>query len=891
MLKKIKSINGTPKRVAIYISAVLVLFSCFALITRVIALTSHGEGEYCMRFHIDDFGGFLVSNVTVNGEVWDTLDDHEYHTNNNRYEIVVYTGRNGEDDPWISTAGGLDDYKTYYAVENPNEDPNVDNDEYMLTLIMDGAPYNGACYEFGVTLVPGPFPVYHYEEVSADISITISGDELEYHYDAEHLDEADVAYFKFDINGGTEDAHLVPFTFRNAEYTYNDGVPPRNVSSVTTKEPIHYRYTYNGTGTVEFCVNGGGTDEYTHIIINGVDYGDQAPHSKVEHFEAMMGWAQMFCIEIPYNETEYIVEVTGEQTAAENRIPGLGWNYLSADRSEDITPETEGNFAHGRLEFVSATYTVDGNETITIDNVNDFNNYRYHGTGQIFQWNDGNKEYPEEERWRSWGEAQFPYGTTLTVRIVPDEGYQLTSFASGPNGFQPTETPGEYTITLDDSNFPYDGYNNAFDLNPTFTQVGAEVRTGSVNVRNGNIEVNQGVENGSLKLEVNDTVSMSPERLESFENKAEEAGYDINNYLDISLYNAIYKGGQKDENNNYLSWDTEINNLSGLARITLELEQNMEGKELVLIHERRDNENYTYEVIPVNYNSENNTIEFETNSFSDYAVAVRDANPGENPGEDPQPEKVTVEYNTQGGSQIESVEIDKGSTAPRPQDPTNGDKVFAGWYEEEGCEHPYDFNNEVNGNITIYAKWLEPENVEDYEVSSEGGDKVIFTDEKDHEYHLFVEDLLTYSKEEVMAAEGISSEEYDYVVNGLKDQTKNYGDLLSIYDIRLENENGTSIDNTPLTLKLKLTDKMKKYNSFKLFYVKEDFTVDAPITLTAKDGYLEGDLKHLSTYVLVGDITTVPKTGDNIVVYLSLGIISILGLLISVFLIKKKQFN
>ena len=268
MLKKIKSINGTPKRVAIYISAVLVLFSCFALITRVIALTSHGEGEYCMRFHIDDFGGFLVSNVTVNGEVWDTLDDYEYHTNNNRYEIVVYTGRNGEDDPWISTAGGLDDYKTYYAVENPNEDPNVDNDEYMLTLIMDGAPYNGACYEFGVTLVPGPFPVYHYEEVSADVSITISGDELEYHYDAEHLDEADVAYFKFDINGGTEDAHLVPFTFRNAEYTYNNGVPPRNVSSVTTKEPIHYVYPYNGTGTVEFCVNGGGTDEYTSLIIN-----------------------------------------------------------------------------------------------------------------------------------------------------------------------------------------------------------------------------------------------------------------------------------------------------------------------------------------------------------------------------------------------------------------------------------------------------------------------------------------------------------------------------------------------------------------------------------------------------------------------------------------------
>lgn len=883
MLKKIKSINGTPKRVAIYISAVLVLFSCFALITRVIALTSHGEGEYCMRFHIDDFGGFLVSNVTVNGEVWDTLDDHEYHTNNNRYEIVVYTGRNGEDDPWISTAGGLDDYKTYYAVENPNEDPNVDNDEYMLTLIMDGAPYNGACYEFGVTLVPGPFPVYHYEEVSADVSITISGAELEYHYDAEHLDEADVAYFKFDINGGTEDAHLVPFTFRNAEYTYNDGVPPRNVSSVTTKEPIHYVYPYNGTGTVEFCVNGGGTDEYTHIIINGVDYGDQAPHSKVEHFEAMMGWAQMFCIEIPYNETEYIVEVTGEQTAAENRIPGLGWNYLSADRSEDITPETEGNFAHGRLEFVSATYTVDGDETITINNVNDFNNYRYHGTGQIFQWNDGNKEYPEEERWRSWGEAQFPYGTTLTVRIVPDEGYQLTSFASGPNGFQPTETPGEYTITLDDSNFPYNGVNNAFDLNPTFTQIGAEVRTDSVNVKSGNIETNQAVENGTLKLEVNDTASMSQERRESFEDKAEEEGYEIENYLDISLYNAIYKGGKKDSNNNYLSWDTEVNNLSEDARITLELENNMEGKEIVLIHEKRDNENYEYEVIPVNYNSENNSIEFETRSFSDYAVAVRNAAPGEE-----QKEMVTVEFNTTGGSSIEPVEIEKGSTVSRPADPTNGDKIFSGWYEDEDWERPFNFESTIDGNITLYAKWLEPENTEDYEVPDENGNIILFTEEKDHTFHLFIADYLAYSKEEVMAGAGITSEEYDMVFGSLKNGTKKYGTLLSFYEIEVKDENDHPLEQASFTLKIKMTDKMKKYNTFKLFYVNEDFGVESPITLEKDGDFLVAHLNHLSLYTLVGSNTSnVPGTGDNIFTWVILSIMSFIGIVLTIIIYKK----
>ena len=85
---------------------------------------------------------------------------------------------------------------------------------------------------------------------------------------------------------------------------------------------------------------------------------------------------------------------------------------------------------------------------------------------------------------------------------------------------------------------------------------------------------------------------------------------------------------------------------------------------------------------------------------------------------------------------------------------------------------------------------------------------------------------------------------------------------------------------------------MKKYNSFKLFYVNDDFVVEGdPITLTKEGDYLVGPLQHLSLYALAGDITTVPKTGDNIIAYISLGIISILGLSISILLLKKKQFN
>ena len=346
---------------------------------------------------------------------------------------------------------------------------------------------------------------------------------------------------------------------------------------------------------------------------------------------------------------------------------------------------------------------------------------------------------------------------------------------------------------------------------------------------------------------------------------------------------AIYKGGKKDSNNNYLSWDTEVNNLSEDARITLELENNMEGKEIVLIHEKRDNENYEYEVIPVNYNSENNSIEFETRSFSDYAVAVRNAAPGEE-----QKEMVTVEFNTTGGSSIEPVEIEKGSTVSRPADPTNGDKIFSGWYEDEDWERPFNFESTIDGNITLYAKWLEPENTEDYEVPDENGNIILFTEEKDHEFHLFITDYLAYSKEEVIAGAGITSEEYDMVFGSLKNGTKKYGTLLSFYEIEVKDENDHPLEQASFTLKIKMTDKMKKYNTFKLFYVNEDFGVESPITLEKDGKYLVAHLNHLSLYTLVGSNTSnVPGTGDNIFTWVILSIMSFIGIVLTIIIYKK----
>ena len=219
MTKKFKNeIKKLPKRFMAFTMIFAMLFSYFAPVSNVYALElqDHGTGTQCFIFNMNE-NGFPYTSVTINGEVWDKSYDHRYYSDDNVYTIVIKTGKKGNQYPWISTAGGLDDYKTYTAIENPTDDPNVIGDEYLLTLKLNNIPYEGDCSYFGISLQDGPFPVLPEIAASANINITISGDELEYHYVEDKPNEADVTYFKFGINSGISD-DIVPFTFDNANY-------------------------------------------------------------------------------------------------------------------------------------------------------------------------------------------------------------------------------------------------------------------------------------------------------------------------------------------------------------------------------------------------------------------------------------------------------------------------------------------------------------------------------------------------------------------------------------------------------------------------------------------------------------------------------------------------
>ncbi|GAA0222274.1 cell wall-binding repeat-containing protein [Metaclostridioides mangenotii] len=68
--------------------------------------------------------------------------------------------------------------------------------------------------------------------------------------------------------------------------------------------------------------------------------------------------------------------------------------------------------------------------------------------------------------------------------------------------------------------------------------------------------------------------------------------------------------------------------------------------------------------------------------------------------------KVTVTFDSKGGSAVDPQTFDKGGYATEPLNPEKSGYKFEGWYKEESLTQKYSFaDTQVNEDITLYAKW------------------------------------------------------------------------------------------------------------------------------------------------------------------------------------------
>ena len=66
--------------------------------------------------------------------------------------------------------------------------------------------------------------------------------------------------------------------------------------------------------------------------------------------------------------------------------------------------------------------------------------------------------------------------------------------------------------------------------------------------------------------------------------------------------------------------------------------------------------------------------------------------------------KVTLSFNSTGGTEIESQILDQGIAGVKPKNPVRDGFKFAGWVKKDGT--PFSFATVIMNDTTIYAKWI-----------------------------------------------------------------------------------------------------------------------------------------------------------------------------------------
>ena len=70
--------------------------------------------------------------------------------------------------------------------------------------------------------------------------------------------------------------------------------------------------------------------------------------------------------------------------------------------------------------------------------------------------------------------------------------------------------------------------------------------------------------------------------------------------------------------------------------------------------------------------------------------------------------KVTVTFDSNQGTAVDSQLVTVGDKVVKPADPTKKGYTFSGWFTDEGCTNAYDFDADVDGTqpeFTLYAGW------------------------------------------------------------------------------------------------------------------------------------------------------------------------------------------
>lgn len=306
-------------------------------------------------------------------------------------------------------------------------------------------------------------------------------------------------------------------------------------------------------------------------------------------------------------EQKYIKDEKGEIVFNKDKgIPNLNEDYIENARIELISVEYKKNGQNIKRYFTDSKTLneLDRGEKETKAGV------FYH------KYSDGNIEFQYQTKQNNEnvdfddGSITMPKGSIVTTKIIPNYGYQITSFGINQDKIVPGKNISEFTFEVQEKDF---------HLGVEITKVDNIAKTDAKGIVSGNVILDSNeIDSGTIKLSVDDA-DITEAKKEEFQKEITRIaeGYTISNIININLDQVYYKGKTDEFWQGY-----SLKELKKDAIISLKLDKELNKKDIIIVHNIDDSQKYEKMEI-LDYDKESKTITFKANSFSNYAIATK----------------------------------------------------------------------------------------------------------------------------------------------------------------------------------------------------------------------------------------------------------------------------
>ncbi|HAS06932.1 MAG TPA: hypothetical protein DCR83_08695 [Eubacterium sp.] len=276
---------------------------------------------------------------------------------------------------------------------------------------------------------------------------------------------------------------------------------------------------------------------------------------------------------------EYVLSVKQEYRIQIDKIVrSVTWAYNEKIFGEDAY------VAHGKVEILSA---IKQGET-----------GQWSGIEEAFPGTSNNVQNYEQ------GRVVIIPGSTVTVKLTPDYGYQFVSGSLNGNKVTAGSEISTFTFVMPDANLHLSAFFEKSDDKAEVTAKGID----AASIQGGSSVISS----GNLKLTVADS-SMTDSQKNAMNSSDAAKNITVSDWIEINLEQIVNKGNATDV------WSDKLEELKDKVRISLNVGKGLDASaSYVVIREH----NGVYERLDAQYNKEQGILTFESDKFSEYAIGT-----------------------------------------------------------------------------------------------------------------------------------------------------------------------------------------------------------------------------------------------------------------------------